>query len=43
MEGKKRVIIENVQPVVDGGRYAARRAVGMQVAERHDTGSRDRA
>ena len=31
MEGKKRVIIENVQPVVDSGRYAARRAVGERV------------
>ncbi|HEX8059631.1 MAG TPA: alpha-1,4-glucan--maltose-1-phosphate maltosyltransferase [Cyclobacteriaceae bacterium] len=31
MEGKNRVIIENVQPVVDGGRYAARRAVGERV------------
>jgi starch synthase (maltosyl-transferring) len=31
MEGKKRVIIENVQPVVDGGRYVARRAVGERV------------
>lgn len=31
MPGKKRVIIENVQPVVDGGRYAARRAVDERV------------
>lgn len=31
MEGKNRVIIENVQPVVDGGRYVARRAVGERV------------
>jgi starch synthase (maltosyl-transferring) len=31
MPGKKRVIIENVQPVVDGGRYIARRAVDERV------------
>ncbi|MEJ0029756.1 MAG: alpha-1,4-glucan--maltose-1-phosphate maltosyltransferase [Bacteroidota bacterium] len=31
MQGKRRVIIENVQPVIDGGRYAARRAVGERV------------
>ncbi|MEI9921380.1 MAG: alpha-1,4-glucan--maltose-1-phosphate maltosyltransferase [Bacteroidota bacterium] len=31
MQGKKRVIVENVQPVVDGGRYAARRSVGEKV------------
>jgi starch synthase (maltosyl-transferring) len=31
MEGKNRVIVENVQPVVDGGRYPARRAVGEKV------------
>lgn len=31
MPGKKRVIIESVQPVVDGGRYMARRAVDERV------------
>lgn len=31
MPGRKRVIIENVQPVVDAGRYAARRTVGERV------------
>jgi starch synthase (maltosyl-transferring) len=31
MKGKSRVVIENVQPVVDGGRYAARRSVGERV------------
>src|SRR4051794_14961683 len=31
MPGRKRVIIENVQPVVDGGKYAAKRAVGERV------------
>src|SRR5688572_1526700 len=31
MNGKQRVIIEDVQPVVDGGRYPARRTVGEQV------------
>jgi starch synthase (maltosyl-transferring) len=31
MPGRKRVIIESVQPVVDGGKYAARRAVGERV------------
>jgi len=30
-EGKKRIIIENVQPVVDGGIYPAKRAVGERV------------
>src|SRR5712675_289796 len=30
-EGKKRVIIENVQPVVDGGIYPAKRTVGERV------------
>ena len=29
--GKRRVIIENVQPLVDGGLYAAKRTVGEQV------------
>lgn len=31
MKGKNRVIIENVQPVIDNGRYVARRAVGERV------------
>ncbi len=31
MAGRKRVVIENVQPVVDNGRYAARRSVGERV------------
>jgi starch synthase (maltosyl-transferring) len=31
MKGQNRVIIENVQPVVDGGRYIARRSVGERV------------
>ena len=31
MEGKRRVIVENIQPVVDGGLYPARRAVGERV------------
>src|SRR5688572_13930046 len=31
MNGKQRVIIENVQPVIDGGRYAAKRTVGERV------------
>src|SRR5882672_6095122 len=30
-DGKKRVIIENVQPVVDGGIYPAKRTVGERV------------
>jgi starch synthase (maltosyl-transferring) len=31
MDGRQRVIIENVQPVVDGGRYPAKRTVGERV------------
>ncbi len=31
MQGKKRVIIENVQPLVDGGLYPAKRTVGETV------------
>lgn len=31
MNGKQRVIIEGVQPVVDGGRYPAKRTVGERV------------
>src|SRR6478736_9009616 len=31
MIGKKRVIIENVQPVVDGGLYPAKRTIGERV------------
>src|SRR5688572_15764176 len=31
MNGKQRVIIENVQPVVDGGRYPVKRTVGERV------------
>jgi starch synthase (maltosyl-transferring) len=31
MKGKDRVVIENVQPVIDGGRYVARRSVGERV------------
>jgi starch synthase (maltosyl-transferring) len=31
MNGKQRVIIENVQPVVDAGRYPAKRTVGERV------------
>src|SRR6185369_10480082 len=31
MIGKKRVIIENVQPVVDGGMYPAKRTIGERV------------
>ena len=31
MPGRKRVIIENIQPVVDGGRHVARRALGERV------------
>ncbi len=31
MKGQRRVIIEHIQPVVDGGRYQARRAVGERV------------
>ncbi len=31
MKGQSRVIIEHIQPVVDGGRYQARRAVGERV------------
>lgn len=31
MKGKTRVVIENVQPVIDNGRYTARRAVGERV------------
>lgn len=31
MPGRKRVFIENVQPVVDGGRFIARRALGERV------------
>jgi len=30
-DGKKRVIIENVQPVVDGGLYPAKRTIGERV------------
>lgn len=32
MSGKSRVIIENIQPVVDGGLYPAKRTVGERVA-----------
>src|SRR5579871_4588756 len=31
VDGKKRVIIENIQPVVDGGLYPAKRTVGERV------------
>jgi starch synthase (maltosyl-transferring) len=31
MDGRQRVIIEGVQPVVDGGRYPAKRTVGERV------------
>ncbi len=31
MQGKARVIIENVQPQVDGGLYPAKRTVGETV------------
>ena len=31
MKGKKRVVIESVQPVVDAGRYPARRAIDERV------------
>src|SRR5690349_9677478 len=31
MDGRQRVIIENVQPVIDGGRYPAKRTVGERV------------
>src|SRR5215218_10329827 len=31
VEGKSRVIIENVQPFLDGGLYPAKRTVGEQV------------
>jgi starch synthase (maltosyl-transferring) len=31
MDGRQRVIIEDVQPVVDGGRYPAKRTVGERV------------
>jgi starch synthase (maltosyl-transferring) len=31
MNGKQRVIIEGIQPVVDGGRYPAKRTVGERV------------
>ena len=31
MQGKSRVIIENVQPVVDGGLYPAKRTIGETV------------
>ncbi|MFM7857273.1 MAG: maltotransferase domain-containing protein, partial [Flammeovirgaceae bacterium] len=31
MQGKKRVIIENVQPLVDGGLYPAKRTIGETV------------
>ena len=30
-EGKSRVIIENVQPQVDGGLYPAKRTIGERV------------
>ncbi len=36
VRGKYRVIIENVQPQVDGGRYAAKRTVGERVEVRAD-------
>src|SRR5262245_45468477 len=31
MDGRQRIIIENVQPVVDSGRYPAKRTVGERV------------
>jgi len=31
MQGKSRVIIENVQPIVDGGLFPAKRTVGESV------------
>ncbi|MFN7791066.1 MAG: maltotransferase domain-containing protein, partial [Cyclobacteriaceae bacterium] len=31
MQGKARVIIENVQPIVDGGLFPAKRTVGESV------------
>ncbi|WP_029896321.1 alpha-1,4-glucan--maltose-1-phosphate maltosyltransferase [Desulfohalovibrio reitneri] len=35
-DGRKRVVIENVRPRVDGGRFPAKRAVGEDVAVRAD-------